>query len=167
MSKEMILKEFQLFSLGTDGIGGWITSQTDELVFQRLSGIQVQPLTKVQLNQLLAFGHEAPVSDDFFRYYWLEAPVEHPYEVSQLPDFEQEWLKCSAITSLAHLKWGLYRIFMDALLYFGSVRTAYRKLRPMTRAELTAFFAKRRFDTDLIKARGPALPLQPIPKDTR
>jgi hypothetical protein len=66
MSKERILTEFQPFSLGTDGIGGWITPQTDDLVFQRLAEIQVQPLTKVQLNQLLAFGHEAPVSDDFF-----------------------------------------------------------------------------------------------------
>ena len=48
-----------------------------------------------------------------------------------------------------------------------NVRTAYRKLRSMTRTELTEFFAKRRFDTDLIKARGPALPLQSIPKDNR
>ena len=87
--------------------------------------------------------------------------------MAKLPDFKQEWLQCAAITSLAHLKWGFYRIFTDGLLYFGNVRTAYRKLRSMTRTELTEFFAKRRFDTDLIKARGPALPLQSIPKDNR
>jgi hypothetical protein len=69
MTKEAILAEFADFSLGTDGIGGWLTSQTDDRVFRRLDEIQAHPLTKVQLNQLLAFGHEAPVSDDFFRYY--------------------------------------------------------------------------------------------------
>ena len=69
MSKEQILEEFKLFSLGTDGIGGWLGAATDERVFDRLAQIESQPLAKVQLNQLLAFGHEAPVSDAFFDYY--------------------------------------------------------------------------------------------------
>jgi hypothetical protein len=51
----------------------------------RLDGIGTDPLAKVQLNQLLAFGHEAPVSDDFFRYYWLSAPKLHPYDVKLVP----------------------------------------------------------------------------------
>jgi hypothetical protein len=167
MLKEKTLEELQLFSLGTGGIGSWLTLETDDRVFQRLAGIETEPLTMVQLNQLLAFGHEAPVSDDFFRYYWRDVPTEHPYEVSKLPDFQEEWLKCSAIISLAHLKWGLYRIFTDGLLYFGNIRTAYRELRSMTRPELVAFFGKHRFNTDLIKARGPALPLETIPRDDR
>jgi len=93
MLKEKVLEELQLFSLGTGGIGSWLTLETDDRVFQRLAGIETEPLTMVQLNQLLAFGHEAPVSDDFFRYYWRDVPTEHPYEVSKLPDFQEEWLK--------------------------------------------------------------------------
>src|SRR5262249_31865218 len=167
MSKEMILTEFQLFSLGTDGIGGWITPQTDDLVFQRLAEIQGQPLTKVQLNQLLAFGHEAPVSDDFFRYYWLENPEKHGYDVLQPLEFESSWLKETAICSLAHLKWGLWRLFTDGMLYFRNVRTAYRKLRALNKAEIQNFFAARRFETDIIKNRGPALRLKTTAKDDR
>ena len=78
MPKETILQEFKLFSLGGDGIGGWLSQNTDDEVFRRLDRINQEPLSKVQLNQLFVFGHEAPVSDGFFRYYWLEAPTEHP-----------------------------------------------------------------------------------------
>lgn len=167
MSKDTILKHFRLFSLGTEGIGGWLTEKTDKRVFQRLDQIEQQPLTKVQLNQLLAFGHEAPVSDDVFSYYWLEQPPEHPYEVSSLPDFSSAWADQSAIISLAHLRCGLYRLFIDALLYFGNVRTGYRMLRSLNVEELRGFFFKRRFNTAQIRERGPALPLEPIAKDDR
>jgi len=58
MSKAKILKEFELFSLGTGGIGSWLTENTDAQVFYRLSKIEEQPLKKVQLNQLLVLGHD-------------------------------------------------------------------------------------------------------------
>ncbi len=167
MSKQAILQQFQHLSHGSDGIGAWLTEQTDDNVFQRLGRIQQEPLSKVQLNQLLVFGHEAPVSDDFFRYYWLESPAEHPYPVTARPGFDEQWIKANAITSLSHLEWGLYRLFTDALLYFGNVRTAFRKLRALTQSELRDFFRQQRFDTPTIKQRGPALPLQAIPKDDR
>ena len=131
MSKESILEQFELFALGGEGIGGWLSETTDERVFQRLDQISDQPLTTVQLNQLLAFGHEAPVSDSFYRYYWLELPPAHPYDVSRLPDFDSNWGSQKAITSLSHLRWGLYRLFVDALLFFGNVRTGYRILRSL------------------------------------
>jgi hypothetical protein len=167
MSREEILREFSLFELGTDGIGGWLGPGTDARVFARLARMDQEPLAKVQLNQLLAFGHEAPVSDDFFRYYWLSCPAQHPYSVRTLPEFDDVWLSSSEIVSIPHLRWGLYRLYTDGLLYFGNVRTAYRKLRALTQPELDRFFGKRRFDTDKIKARGPALPLAPIARDDR
>src|SRR5271156_4729795 len=105
MTKDSILQQMSIFSLGTDGIGGWIRQDADARIFERLGQIDTASLTKVQLNQLLAFGHEAPVSDDFFHYYWLESPKEHPYDVCKLPDFTSDWLKTTAISSLAHLKW--------------------------------------------------------------
>ena len=168
MSKEKLLEQFQLFSIGGEGIGGWLTDQTDIKVFNRLDELEERPLTRSQFNQLLVFGHQAPVSDDFFQYYWLEAPPMHPYPVCQLPDFQQEWVRDKKeVISLAHLRWGLYRLFTDALLYFGDVRTAFRTLRTLNREELDTFFRSRRFDTDAIKQRGEVLPLRSIPQDDR
>ncbi len=168
MPKEKILEQFHLFSLGGEGIGGWLTEETDNRVFDRLDDIQNHQLTRPQLNQLLGFGHQASVTDDFFSYYWLECPVKHPYAVEQLAGFEPRWVGgTTGITSLSHLKWGLYRLFADGLLYFGNVRTAFRRLRTLTRQELDYFFQRKRFDTDAIKQRGDVLPLQPIIRDNR
>lgn len=61
----------------------------------------------------------------------------------------------------------MYRLYVDSLLWFGNIRTAFRKLRTLDGNELHIFFAARRIDTSLIKGRGPALPLQPIAKDDR
>lgn len=167
LTKQQILNELKLFGLKSGGLGSWITEETDDRVFDRLGRIDEIPITKVQLNQLLAFGHEAPVSDDFFRYYWLEAPPEHPYKVKSLPGFDDYWLTAAAVVSLPHLKWGLHRIFTDGLLWFGSVRTAFRKLRSLNATELRDFFRERRFQTEVIRERGPALALQTIAKDDR
>jgi hypothetical protein len=87
LNRKDILEELRIFSLGTGGIGSWLTDSTCEEVFLRLSLIEQEPLSKVQLNQLLVLSHEAPVSDDFFRYYWLSTPKEHPYNVTKLPGF--------------------------------------------------------------------------------
>jgi len=167
LTKDQILAELAVFKLTTGGLGNWLTQNTDSEVFLRLGTLDKTPISKVQLNQLLAFGHEAPVSEDFFRYYWLAAPPEHPYDVKKLANFDASWLDSSSIVSLAHLKWGLNRIFVDGLLWFGNVRTAYRELRAFNSEELDRFFRSRRFNTDLIKGRGPALPLQAIAKDDR
>ena len=168
MPKETILDQFQLFSVGGEGIGGWLTENTDDRVFERLDKLDENPLTRSQFNQLLGFGHQAPVSKDFFQYYWLECPPKHPYSVKRLPDFDCGWMNnMNAIMSLQHLKWGMYRLFTDALLYFGNVRTAFRRLRTLAREDLDAFFFSKRFDTDAIKERGEVLPLQPIPQDDR
>ena len=167
-SKADILREFSLFSVPTGGIGNWLTEDTHDDVFTRLGKVDQEPLPAVQLNQLLVLGHEAPVGDDFFRYYWLLAPDQHPYDVRTIPDFSDSFLGSSgAILSLAHLKWGLYRLYVDALLYFGNVRTAFRRLRDLPLSEIEAFFRSERFETDAIKRRGPSLPLKLIAKDDR
>jgi hypothetical protein len=167
-SKAEILGEFSLFSVPTGGIGSWLTDQTHADVFERLGKLDEEPLPAVQLNQLLVMGHEAPVGDGFFRYYWLQAPEQHPYSVRDVPGFSKDWLESKGmIASLAQLKWGLYRLYIDGLLYFGNVRTAFRKLRDRSIPELENFFNSERFDTEAIKLRGPSLPLRPIVKDSR
>lgn len=52
MNKGEILKVFELFSLSTDGIGGWLGSSSDDRVFEHLGRIDPEPLAKDQLNQL-------------------------------------------------------------------------------------------------------------------
>ena len=167
-SKAKLLQYFRLFSVPDGGIGSWLTGDTDDYVFERLSTIEQEPLSKVQLNQLLAFAHEAPLSVGFFRYYWLTTPERHPYIVTGIPlRFDASWGSQSCIVSLDHLSWGLYRLYTDGLLWFGNVRTAYRKLRTKSFETLEQFFTKRRFDTDALKARGPALDLHSIARDDR
>ena len=90
-SKDQILKEFHLFSVPTGGIGSWLTEDTHDDVFARLGKIDEEPLPAVQLNQLLVLAHEAPVSEGFFRYYWLEAPKQHSYDVRHLPGYSEEF----------------------------------------------------------------------------
>lgn len=144
-----------------------MTEGTDDLVFERLSKIDESPLKKVQLNQLLALEHEAPVSDGFYNYYWLQCYEYHPYPVEKVGNYSEKWTQADAIISLAHLKWGLYRIFQDALMYFGNVRTGYRELRQLSEDDIKEFFSKKRYRTDLIEKRGPSLDLDLIAKDDR
>ena len=166
--RESILRHFTLFSLSDGGIGSWLSESTDDFVLSRLATIEQIPLSKVQLNQLLAFAHEAPLSVGFFRYYWLTRPEKHPYDVAGLPTvWDQSWITQSAIVSLDHLSWGLYRLYTDGLLWFGNIRTAYRALRTKSFTALSQFFLHRRFDTEVLKKRGPALELAPIAKDDR
>ena len=167
MTKEDILSEVELFSLGTGGIGNWLTEDTDNEVFKRLATLNDDPLRKVQLNQLLVLGREAPVSDDFFKYYWTTAPETHPYLVKKIPGFDEKFLGKDAIISLSHLKWGLYRLYVDSLLYYGNVRSGFRSLRAKNSDELETFFSRYRINTELTKERGPSLPLEPIEKDKR
>lgn len=167
VSKEKILEELKLFRLQSGGFGSWINEDTDPEIFARLDRLDQESITKVQFNQLLAFGHEAPVSEDFFRYYWLDRAQSHPYDVKSVSIFKDEWCDATAIVSLEHLKWGLHRLYIDGLLWFGNIRTAFRKLRTLDAMELKEVFASRQYDTNLIKGRGPALPLQVIAKDDR
>ncbi|MCH7501029.1 MAG: hypothetical protein IH886_13670 [Nitrospinae bacterium] len=168
--KDEILDKFMLFSLGTgEGIGSFITDTTDDEVFRRLSElIDGKKLSLQEFNQLLLLAHEASITPDFFQYYWLETH-EHNYDIKKIEGFDSNWFQSSPTTilSLEHLRWGMYRLYVDSLLYFGNVRTGFRKLRMMQEAELKKIFQIRRFDTKAIKLRGPALPLKEIAKDNR
>ena len=137
VTKTEILHDFSLFSVPTGGIGNRLTEDTHDDVFSCLGKVDEEPLPAVQLNRLLVLGHEAPVGDDSFRYYWLLAPEQHPYDVRAIPDFSPSFLESSgAIISLSHLKWGLYRLYVDALLYSGNIRTDFRRLRDLPLSEI-------------------------------
>lgn len=106
MSKKQILKDFELFRVGIHGIGAWLTDKTDEKIFKRLDKINKEPLSIVQFNQLLALGQEAPLSQGFFEYYWLEISKLHPYPLNKLTGYDSSWFKSKLthIVSLTHLR---------------------------------------------------------------
>ena len=165
--KNTILERFKLFSLPDGGLGHWLSEETDDDVFCRLAEIDQKPLTRTQLNQLLAFGHQAPLSDGFFKYYWLNVPRKHPYDVKTISGFQNHWQNLPAIESLDHLSWGLYRLYTDGLIWFGNIRAAYRFLRTKDFDSLVQYFDTKGFDTEVITNRGAALGLSSIAKDDR
>ena len=155
-----------LFTGGTGGIDSWLTSENVRTVFDRLNLLPDDPLSCSQLNQLLALSHQAEVSDGFFHYYWLSQP-KHPYDVTQLPGYHSSYQGVDQILTVDQLVWGLYRFYVDALLFFSSIREGYRASRGQSEEALTDFFASHRYDSDAMLHRGPALPLQQIAQDDR
>ena len=168
MSKEAILDQFRLYSSNGEGIAGWLTENVDAMTFEILDRIDDDPLNRAQLNQLLGLAQQPAMSEGYFYYYWLESPPDHPYPVQLLPEFRQDWLSGDGrIKSLSHLEWGLHRIFVDGLLYFGNVDKGYRTLRNLSRERLAHFFRGKRTVSESFGERGEPLPMEEIPKDDR
>ena len=151
-----LLDRFKLFRGGTGGLDSWLGDTTADAVFKALSDLEHEPLTRSRFNQLLTLSHEAPMSDAFFSYYWLSAPELHPYDVKKIPGFDADVCDSSldTVASLDQLYWGLYRFYVDALLFFGNVRTAFQRLRLLSDERLKAFFQDYCFNTNEMKRRG-------------
>jgi hypothetical protein len=164
--REALVTQFDGLFAGTGGIDSWLRDGTPQTVVARLGELDKAPLTREQLTQLLVLSHEAGPSPAFFTYYWLSVP-NHPYDVRSLPDFDPGYAEQESIASIAHLRWGLRRFYIDALLFFGNVRSAYRKLRDLSDVELETFFDSRRYDTEMLARRGPPLGLKRIARDDR
>ena len=162
-----ILQKFDLFRGGTGGLDNWLGEEAPDQIFATLGAIESVPLSRARFDQLLTLAHEAPLSEDLFRFYWLTVPDKHPYNVRKLPCFNDNWGKSTHIASLDHLFWGLYRFYIDALLYFGNIRTAFQRLRQLSSTELNNFFLKRLVDTDSLSSRGDPIGLGSIAKDNR
>lgn len=141
---------------------GFPASEHGKFFMDRLLRMPIEAITKTHFNQLLHLAHEAGVTDGFFKYYFLTVPREHPYTLPAVPGLNE-----SGVSSLEQLRWGIRRFFVDALLYFTDVRTAYRELRVMDEEAIRSFFSARRFDSERMRARGPVLPFRPIPADDR
>jgi hypothetical protein len=168
--RALVIKEFELFRGNGGGIEHWICDNTPEEVLDRLSRIDKEPISHSQLNQLFILSHEGGPSFGFFKYYWLsgsELLRVHPHDVTKISGYDTRYEGQENVISLAHLKWGLSRFYIDALLYFGNIRQAYRVLRNKTFDELAQYFSKSRFDTQRLHQRGPYLPMGTIAKDDR
>ena len=165
MNKEQIIEYFKLFSdSNSDGLEKLFSSSGKEEVFARLADIDKDPLSKVQLNQLLIISALPGMTYGFFKYYWLSDPVLHTYNVKLLDDFNEDFIGKEEIVSLEHLRWGLKRVYIDALLYFGNITNGFNHLNTKKEKQIIEFFEKKRFPTDIIKSRGKTLEFEVIPK---
>ena len=98
-----IRSRLALFSGDTGGIDSWLTRATDPKgLFSRLGELDSDPLTRSQLNQLLALSHQGEVSAGFFEYYWLLTPS-HTYDVTSVPAFHPAFTALDRIISLDQL----------------------------------------------------------------
>lgn len=167
ISKEEILAKFEVFHVNTGGIGSWLWGDPDEAIFDRLGQLDALPLSFVQFNQILSLGRLAQISHGFFEFYWFTVPKHHPYDVTKLPGFQEDWIKQELVVSLDHLIWGFYRLFVDALLWYGNVRTAFEETRDRHLMDLQYSYERHRFETEDMKKRGPSLGLNTIARDNR
>jgi hypothetical protein len=168
MSQDALRARLAIFAGNTGGIETWLTPSAPPVVFDTLARIDQAPITRATLNQLLLLSHEAAMSEGFFRYYFVDvpAPGAHPYDVRKIPGFARE-RPAGVLAYIDQLYWGLYRFYVDCLLFHGSMRIGYRMMRVMTFEEIAAYFARRCVDHAALAARGPGLPLAMIPKDHR
>ena len=145
---------------------GFQESASGRKLVERLGSLGKQPLSQTHLNQFLHLNHEAGFSDGMFRYYFLETPPGHPYPIGALLDGIPAHSPDS-IDSIDQLRLGLHRFFVDALLFWGNFRTAYRSLRTLSYDDLLSFFSTKRIDTVQMQRRGSILPFEAIPADDR
>jgi hypothetical protein len=165
-----LLSEFELFRGNGGGIETWFSENIPETVVEVLLNCEKRPISCEVLNQLLILSHEGGVSRGFFDFYFLHDP--HPdghswYDPKKLPEFEPRFIGARELLSLNHLKWGLRRLYMDALLYFGNIRQAYRSLRTREIVGIISMLNQRPFEPKKMTSRGSGLPMQTIARDDR
>jgi len=168
MTKESIVEDFKILSNpDSDGLERFLSAKGKDEVFQRLVKIEKEPLSKVELDQLLIISGLTGITYGFFKYYWLTAPSEHPYPVKKLADYDSKYLDKEKIVSLQHLRWGLRRIYTDSLFYYGNITNGFSRLNIKNEKELNVYFENKNFPTNKIKIRGKPLEFEFIPFNDR
>src|SRR6266513_1645441 len=137
-----------------------------ELILRRLLGMSDASIGVTHFNQILHLVHEAGVSEGFFKYYFQEISPDHPYPVDRVLDVQPQFDE-KGIATVDQLDWGLRRFFIDGLLYYGNIKSAFRDLRSQNYDTLRNLFALRRFDVGAMGKRSDPLPLNDIPVDDR
>lgn len=166
MNQNELQDTFKLFKTNGSGIESLLWGKHADFICARLARLNSEPLSKVQLNQLLGFSEERAVSDGFFKFYWLSDPSV-PYKLSVLDGFQGSYSGLEDIRSIEQFFYGLRRIFIDGLLNRGNVRNFYRSNCHKSFEELVQQSRDQLFDTAAIKRRGPPLPFDAINRDER
>jgi len=123
-SEDQLPSALQIFRGTGGGIESWLNKDTPAEVLARLREIDKEPLSFEYLNQLLILSHEAGLSRGFYQYYWHSVPsveLPHPYDVTALANYSPQFMSSGGkIISAEHLAWGLERLYVDGLLFFGT-----------------------------------------------
>lgn len=132
-----------------------------EKVRRRLQRIVDEPLTYSHFNSLI---HQfiPGVAKGFFAYYFLKVTDEPTCMIDEAPSPDDR-----NIATIPQLMWGIKRFYVDALLFFPDIRTAYETLREKTLEGLALFFKGQRFDTAEMRSRGPSMALENISPEDR
>ena len=165
-----IISEFELFRGNGGGIEAWFTDRIPDTVVDVLLNCEKRPISSEVLSQLLILSHEGGVSRGFSEFYFSYDP--HPdghswYDPKKLPEFEERFIGANELLNINHLKWGLRRLYIDALLHFGNIRQAFRTLRTKDKLGIILSLTKQRFNTKDMISRGSGLPLETIAQDDR
>ena len=167
LSTARIIQRLGIFFPGAFGKkSDFLHNPDGQRILERIKTIPTEPLHLTNFNQLLHLVHEAGVSEGFFKYYFLSVPDQHPYPLNKMQMAAPE-LNESGISSIEQAEWGFLRLFTDALLFWGDIRSAVRVLRVMTYEQLEEFFESKRFPSDEMRSRGPILPMEKILMDDR
>jgi len=168
MKKKQIIDAFNTLCCSANrGFEAFLTEKTDAIILERIELIEENPLTYVQLNQLFSFANIPAVSDGFFQYYWASKTLRHPYDITRLEEYQSISFISGGISSLQHLKWGIHRIVIDSLLFFGNINTGFTYLHDKSIDELNVLFQKKMYNTELIANRGEPLNFSDIDKGDR
>ncbi|MDE0331680.1 MAG: hypothetical protein OXL41_07405 [Nitrospinae bacterium] len=143
-----------------------LNSEEGRVVVERFSNMDSGPIGVTHFNQMLHLTHQAGVTDDFFEYYFLSEPPNHPYPVDKVLQPKPGKYE-GGISTLKQLDWGLRRLYIDSLLYYGNIRTAFRDLRTKNSSELKSFFESKRYDSEHLRSRNTPLEFKSIPIDDR
>jgi hypothetical protein len=171
MTKQEIIKEFELFSNSDPhchGVERFLSKNGSDFVFKRLETLsEKEPLNYTQLNQLFVISELNGISEGFYKYYWVSFPKTHPYRVDKVAGFKEDYAKSEEVSSVEHLRWGFYRIYIDTLFYFGNISLGFYHLSRLNETELKEFFESRRFEGDHFAKRGEFIKPTDIPTDDR
>lgn len=161
-------QRLSLFTGGTGGIDSWLTSENSDLIVNRIMNLPAEPLSHSLLNQLLVLAHQPTVSRGFFEYYWCSTPT-HPYRVQDVPGYDDHYARFDRIMSIDQLAWGLYRIYVDSLLYVGTIKNGFNLFKDKDSPWLRIFFGSpgRMYNPEELVARGVPMSPVPIPIDDR
>jgi hypothetical protein len=161
MTKNEIIDFFDILSNNNPNCSGlekFLSKNGSPIVFNRIEELSNGTrLNYTQLNQLFIISELNGVNQEFFNYYWLTSPPNHPYNVTKVIGYNESYIKSNEIISIEHLKWGFYRLYIDSFLYFGNITLGFYQLSNKSGNNLTSFFDSKRFDTDYFVERGPMI----------
>ena len=109
MTKRELADKYALFTFGRrPGLGWLLAEQMHDEVYDRVGRLDQEPITKVQLNQLLVISQAGSVSDGFFQFYWKHVPS-HTYDIKKVEFYDESWTTGpeQTIVSHDHFRWGL------------------------------------------------------------